>query len=236
VTSLGSLCDILVADLGSLKSVGLTAIFGAIFMKTFTLRLNDDDHKLFTAIAEAEDLPINTLIRRVVKQYAREHGHLQKPQLAITQPAITQPAITQPAITQPTTLQPPLKDTTLNNESLLKRLESGEQLTAIAQTSNLTVSELQTRIAKAKKARTDGTLAANEAAVDFMQCNPAPSPEHRLTRISRADGAGFDFAWKAPDHQQPVQPLKTSEDTTESDAVHNAELARQRLLSLGFDI
>jgi len=231
VTSLGSLCDILVTDLGLPESVGLTALFGVIFMKTFTLRLNDDDHKLFATIAEAEDLPINTLIRRVVKQYAREHGHLQKPQ-----PAITQPAITQPAITQPTTLQPPLKDTTLNNESLLKRLESGEQLTAIAQTSNLTVSELQTRIAKAKKARTDGTLAANEAAVDFMQCNPAPSPEHRLTRTSRADGAGFDFAWKAPDHQQPVQPLKTSEDTTESDAVHNAELARQRLLSLGFDI
>jgi hypothetical protein len=223
MTSLGSLCDILATGLGSLKSVGLTALFGAIFMKTFTLRLNDDDHKLFTAVAEAEDLPINTLIRRVVKQYAREQGHLQKPQ---------------PTITQQTTLQPPLKDSVLNNEQLLKRLESGEQLTVIAQSCNLTVSEVQARIAKAKKARADGTLAANEAAVDFMQRNPAPSPEHRLTRTSRADGAGFDFAWKAPDHvhTQAAHPLKTSDDMTEADADHNAEIARQRLLSMGFSL
>jgi predicted DNA-binding ribbon-helix-helix protein len=190
-------------------------------MKTFTLRLNDDDHKLFTAIAEAEDLPINTLIRRVVKQYAREHGHLQKPQ---------------PAITQPTTLQPPLKDDVINNEQLLKRLESGEQLTAIAQTSNLTVSEVQARVAKAKKARTDGSLALSEAVVEFTRLNPAPSPEHKMSYSRRDDGAGFDIVWKAPDHvhTQAAQPLKTSDDMTEADADHNAEIARQRLLSMGY--
>lgn len=191
-------------------------------MSTIAIRVSDDEHKLFTTLAERERMPLSIYVRRMLYAEAERVGLIG----------------TQPAITQPTTLQPPLKDNLPNNEQLLKRLESGEQLTAIAQSSNLTVSEVQARIAKAKKARTDGTLAANEAVIDFMQRNPAPTPDHRLTRTSRADGAGFDFAWKAPDHvhTQAAQPLKTSEDTTESDAVHNAEIARQRLLSLGFDI
>lgn len=192
-------------------------------MKTFTLRLDDTDHKLFEALAEAEDMPISNLIRRVMKQYAREHGHLQQAQTTNT---------------QPTTLQPPLSDNVLNNEQLLKRLESGEQLTAIAQSSNLTVSEVQARIAKAKKARTDGSLSLNTAAVDFMQHNPAPSQDHKLTSVRRADGAGFDFAWKAPEHieTQAAEAFKVSDDMTEADADHNAAIARQRLLDMGFNI
>jgi hypothetical protein len=193
-------------------------------MKTFTLRLNDTDHKLFEVLAESEDMPISNLIRRVMKQYAREHGYLQQ---------------AQPTITQPTTLQPPLKDATLNNEQLLKRLESGEQLTTIAQSSNLTVSEVQARVAKAKKARTDGTLARSLAITEFTRLNPEPSPEHKLAVVQRVDGSGFDVSWKAPDHidaQSDLPELKVSEDLTEADADHNAEIARQRLLSMGFNI
>jgi hypothetical protein len=156
-------------------------------MSTIAIRVSDDEHKLFMALAERERMPLSIYVRRMLYAEAERVGLIG----------------TQPTATQPTTLQPPLKDNVLNNEQLLKRLESGEQLTTIAQTSNITVSELQTRIAKAKKARTDGSLAANEAAVDFMQRNPAPTPEHRLTRTSRADGAGFDFAWIRMESPRP---------------------------------
>jgi hypothetical protein len=45
-------------------------------MKTITLRLDDDDHKLFAVLATAEDMPLTTLIRRTLKQLARERGLL----------------------------------------------------------------------------------------------------------------------------------------------------------------
>jgi hypothetical protein len=196
-------------------------------MKTFTLRLNDTDHKLFEVLAEAEDMPISNLIRRVMKQYAREHGYLQQAQSTIT---------------QPTTLQPPLKDATLNNEQLLKRLESGEQLTTIAQSSNLTVSEVQARVAKAKKARTDGTLRTEKTRERFLAENPQPSPLHELRAVN-GDGDTY-FVWVEPvsvvdlfdDEPPSVQPLNTSEGLTEADADHNAEIARQRLLSMGLNL
>jgi hypothetical protein len=191
-------------------------------MSTIAIRVSDDEHKLFTTLAERERMPLSIYVRRMLYAEAERVGLIG----------------TQPAIMQPTTLQPPLKDTTLNNELLLKRLESGEQLTAIAQTSNLTVSEVQARIAKAKKARTDGTLAHSAAIAEFMRLNPEPSPNHKL-RVSRSlDDVGYDCEWVSEDdtREQPAQPLKTSDDATESDAAHNAEIARQRLLSLGFDI
>jgi hypothetical protein len=196
-------------------------------MKTFTLRLDDADHKLIESIAVAEDLPISNLIRRVMKQYAREHGYLQQ---------------AQPTITQPTTLQPPLKDATLNNEQLLKRLESGEPLTTIAQSSNLTVSEVQARVAKAKKARTDGTLRTEKTRERFLVENPQPSPLHELRAVN-GDGDTY-FVWVEPvsvvdlfdDEPPSVQPLNTREGLTEADADHNAEIARQRLLSMGLNL
>lgn len=46
-------------------------------MKTITLRLDDDDHKLFAVLATAEDLPLTMLIRRTMKQLAREKGLLE---------------------------------------------------------------------------------------------------------------------------------------------------------------
>lgn len=56
-------------------------------MKTITLRLDDEDHKLFAVLATAEDLPVATLIRRTMKQLARDKGLLQdctKPALQTT--------------------------------------------------------------------------------------------------------------------------------------------------------
>jgi hypothetical protein len=192
-------------------------------MSTIAIRVSDDEHKLFMALSERERMPLSIYVRRMLYAEAERVGLIG----------------TQPTITQPTTLQPPLKDATLNNEHLLKRLESGEQLTTIAQSSNLTVSEVQARVAKAKKARTDGTLARSLAITEFTRLNPEPSPEHKLAVVQRVDGSGFDVSWKAPDHidaQSDLPELKVSEDLTEADADHNAEIARQRLLSMGFNI
>jgi hypothetical protein len=192
-------------------------------MSTIAIRVSDDEHKLFMALAERERMPLSVYVRRMLYAEAEHVGLIG----------------TQPTITQPTTLQTPLKDATLNNEQLLKRLESGEQLTTIAQSSNLTVSEVQARVAKAKKARTDGTLARSLAITEFTRLNPEPSPEHKLAVVQRVDGSGFDVSWKAPDHidaQSDLPELKVSEDLTEADADHNAEIARQRLLSMGFNI
>ena len=195
-------------------------------MSTIAIRVSDDEHKLFMALAERERMPLSIYVRRMLYAEAERVGLIG----------------TQPTITQPTTLQPPLKDATLNNEQLLKRLESGEPLTTIAQSSNLTVSEVQARVAKAKKARTDGTLRTEKTRERFLAENPQPSPLHELRAVN-GDGDTY-FVWVEPvsvvdlfdDEPPSVQPLNTSEGLTEADADHNAEIARQRLLSMGLNL
>ena len=191
-------------------------------MKTLTLRLEDDDHKLFLAMAEAEDLPTTVLIRRVMKQYARDNGHLAEP---------GKPQLVQGQPTQE--VKPPRTDHPLNNEVLLNELELGESLSSVAQSNNLTVSEVQARLAKAKKARADGTLHREQALQSFMDSNPRPSPEH-IIETTTSEGV-TTHRWKLRTSAQAEQ-FRTDESMTMADADKNAEIARQRLLDLGFSV
>jgi hypothetical protein len=189
-------------------------------MKTLTLRIEDDDHKLFLAMAEAEDLPTTVLIRRVMKQYARDNGHLAEP---------GKPQLVQGQPTQE--VKPPRTDHPLNNEVLLNELELGESLSSVAQSNNLTVSEVQARVAKAKKARADGTLHREQALQSFIDNNPRPSPEH-IIATTTSEGA-ISHQWKLRAPAQDEQ-FRTDDNMTMADADKNAEIARQRLLAMGF--
>lgn len=177
-------------------------------MKTITLRLDDEDHKLFAALAESEDMPVATLIRRVMRRLAREQGLLATHAEATGVPASTTPSGATPR-TQATTQ--PLADTLMNNEALLKRVEAGEPVRAVADSAGLQVSDVQTRTAKARKARTDGSLKKAHALQAFMQANPCPDPQRYYSVPStwnHGDGT-YDFEWtlrKAPAETPAPRP------------------------------
>lgn len=46
-------------------------------MKTLAIRVSDEDHVLFAAVAVREDMPLSALIRRQLRALARGHGLLQ---------------------------------------------------------------------------------------------------------------------------------------------------------------
>ena len=216
--------------LGLTKSVHFQSIFGAKTVKTLTLRLDDEDHKLFTQLADADDLPVATFIRRVLRQLAREKGLLATPHLPNNPATQNQPPLTAP-----------MRDNIFTREDLLKRIEAGEQLRDVAASAKIQVSELQARVAKAKAARADGSLTREQGAQAFMQVNPAPDDgkEYKLTSRPNDDDTGYVYEWKerrpAFDLPTPVnKELALAPHEHSDDPEENAARARAKLLAMGY--
>jgi hypothetical protein len=189
-------------------------------MKTLTLRLDDEDHKLFILLADADDLPVATFIRRVIRQLAREKGLL-----ATAHPTNT-PATQSPTATTPITH---VHDAVGTREDLLKRVEAGEQLRAVADSVGIQVSELQARLAKAKTARADGSLQRDVDMHAWKLVNPEPDDgkQYRLGVEPAHSGDGHVFSWKerttaAATAPQPNRVLTPEEETERTNAQYRA--------------
>jgi len=189
-------------------------------MSTVAIRVTKEEHTLFMALAERERMPFSVYVRRLLYTEAERAGLVGS-----APPADTN--------NQQAPTRPPLREDTINNEVLLKAMELGDSLTTIAQSNNLTVSEVQARLAKAKKARADGTLHREQALQSFMDSNPRPSPEH-IIETTTSEGV-TTHRWKLRTSAQAEQ-FRTDESMTMADADKNAEIARQRLLDLGFSV
>lgn len=178
-------------------------------MKTLTLRLDDEDHKLFAQLADADDLPVATFIRRVIRQLAREKGLL----------ATAQPT-NNPATQAPTAPRTPIHNNVITREDLLKRVEAGQQLREVADSVGIQVSELQARLAQARAARADGSLQWQVDYQAWALANPKPNDgkEYKADRRPAPDGAGWIFTWEEvviadPTAPQPTRALTPEEET-----------------------
>lgn len=189
-------------------------------MKTLTLRLDDEDHKLFTQLAGADDLPVATFIRRVIRQLAREKGLL-----ATAQPANNTATHT---TTAPST---PIHNNVITREDLLKRVESGQQLRDVANSVGIQVSELQARLAQAKAARADGSLQRTLDIQAFMHDNPKPDDGKEYTLMDRPapSGEGRAFSWEERITTAPAAPQPTYARTLEEE---NNERGRLLMLAM----
>ena len=187
-------------------------------MKTLTLRLDDDDHKLFAQLADADDLPVATFIRRVIRQLAREKGLL-----ATAQPANNLATHTPPSA--------PIHNTVITREDLLKRVEAGEQLRDVANSVGIQVSELQARLAQAKAARADGSLLRTLDIQAFMRDNPKPDDGKEYTLMDRPapSGEGRAFSWEERITTAPAAPQPTYTRTLEEE---NNERGRLLMLAM----
>jgi hypothetical protein len=68
VISLGLIQEVFRTDWISQKK----HIFGAKAMKTLTIRVSDEEHKLFAALADREFMPLTVLVRRARPRAQRD--------------------------------------------------------------------------------------------------------------------------------------------------------------------
>lgn len=212
--------------LGLTKSVHFQSIFGAKNVKTLTLRLDDEDHKLFTLLADADDLPVATFIRRVLRQLAREKGLL-----ATAQPT-NNPAAQSTTTTPPTA---PMRDGVQSREALLKRIEAGEQLRDVAASAGIQVSELQARVSKAKIARTDGSLDKAMALEAFLR--DTPKPDDGKEYVPAYFGGVYEWKETRPAFDLPTpvdEALARAPHEHSDDPEENAARVRAKLAAMGF--
>jgi hypothetical protein len=160
-------------------------------MKTLTLRLPDDEYLLINAEAEKRLTSITSLLRlyiRTLQPTTQTSANSQHPH----QPQPGQPV--------PDELKLKPFDSVLNNEAMLRRYEEGFKVSQVAEHAGLPPQEVQARLVKASKARTNGALAEAKrvAAMKeaFLQDNPhPPGPDYDLVSSKDIDGKVYQFEW-----------------------------------------
>ena len=166
-------------------------------MKTLTLRLPDDEYLLINAEAEKRLTSITSLLRLYIRT------------LQPTVQAPTNPHHPQPGQPVPDALKLKPFDSVLNNEAMLCRYEEGYKTSQVAEHAGLPPYEVQTRIAKARTARADGSLAKAQRrkAFDdaFVAANPKPTPNHSLCTVLGTDGEPEECYWQVRERAKTAE-------------------------------
>lgn len=178
-------------------------------MKTIAIRVSDDDHKLFLAVAEREDMPLSSIVRRHLRALAREHELLVDHSVAPTAPA---------APVNPNTVWRPIpQGTNVWAYEVHARRSAGESFADIATSYGVDVSIVKARYKFAQE-QIDAGVNSPAAAATYTPPARANTPS-------------------APNDQpelvyDPVDP----DNPTEEEQAINAEIARRRMIALGFNL
>ena len=192
-------------------------------MKMLTIRLSDEDHQLFGAVAEAEDMPVTTMIRRLVRTHARQLGMLEDPKERIRKEA---KAAADAHANPPVERLPIPRNGNLWGHTMLQRSEAGEPVTTIAASYGVAVQVVQTQIADAKRRRAEGNDAHTWE--DMPETGrTAFIPAHLVTSTTARASA------PQPARTEPATPEEIDWDNIDPDAPcpqcirDNDELAQQ---------
>lgn len=182
-------------------------------MKNIAFRVSDEDHAAIQAAADHAFMSIAAFLRKLALEYVRDN--ISTPVQHIGQS------------TTPVQAKP---DAVVENDELLRALESGARPKDVAAAAGLTVQELQVRSAKARTARKDGSLNRETATRKFMQDNPCPDLEtHKLVVTSETDGT-YSCRWALK------QTAAFDHFPGTDDPEVNSKLAAQRLREMGFNL
>lgn len=213
-------------------------------MKTLAIRVSEDDHKLFVALADREDMPLSSLVRRQLRALAREHAMLvDTPMHPPTDAGTAKPVVQKRA--RPVDANG-VVHSVIFNEQLLQEHERGDSVSVLAEAYSLTPQDVQRRVALAREHRSDGTLATTKA-----NQSADPNGARSSVRVMRRDAAGNIVMTDAPhtnhtpttrapsaphiNHHEPelvYDPVDPDNPTEEEQAI-NAEIARRKLVDMG---
>lgn len=184
-------------------------------MKTIAIRVTDDDHKLFVALADREDMPLSSLVRRQLRALARDHGLLQYPEEQSTQPEPSKPRVIRRPIPQGVNAW---------RDEIYVRMNSGESAADIAESYGVSAQLVKDKYKAAKDDKQyhiDAGLPVPPLAAPSEYTPPADTPP----------------ADTPPDDEPELvyDPVDPDNPTEEEQAAH-AEIARRRMIALGFKL
>ena len=114
-------------------------------MKMIAIRVTDEDHALFMAVAAREEMPLSILARRLLRACARDHGMIEdkdKPKAEPSKPQV----IRVPIPTAPNAWR----------EEILRRHKGGELLTSIAESYGVPLATARSKLDAAKLFEAEG--------------------------------------------------------------------------------
>jgi hypothetical protein len=174
-------------------------------MPTIAIRVSDEEHKLFAALAEREFMPLSVLVRRVLHAETIRAGLLLDPAEEARR-ALEAQAKAELAPKKPVVERRPIPARNWNAE-IVSRADKGEKLADIAESYGQSLDVIKGRYKLGKENQ--------QAARDFSEMrayaehgNTAPPPEQELV---------YD----------PVDP----DNPTEEEQATNAEIARRKLVA-----
>jgi hypothetical protein len=177
-------------------------------MPTIAIRVSDEEHKLFNTLAEREFMPLSVLVRRTLRAETVRAGLTLDPAEEARR-ALEAQAKAALAPQKPIVERRPIPVHNWNAE-IVGRVEKGEKLADIAESYGQSLDVIKDRYKQGRENQ--------QAARDFNEMrayaesgNTAPPPEPELV---------YD----------PVDP----DNPTEEEQATNAEIARRKLVEMGF--
>jgi hypothetical protein len=120
-------------------------------MKMITIRVTDEDHALFMAVAAKEEMPLSILARRLLRGRAREHELIEPKEKPKSQPTKPQ-VIRVPIPTAPNAWR----------EEILSRHKSGEALPDIAESYGVPLATVRSKLDAAKLFEAEGATIGSD--------------------------------------------------------------------------
>lgn len=193
-------------------------------MKNLAIRLSDDDHAVFQKLADVEHMPISVLVRRSILQIAEQRGLIANPAKAAANAAASL-ANTTNLTKLPVARVPIPTEPNAWRDHIYARVQAGEKLQDVADSYGLKLADAQGMYSRAKayiKEQPDYVPHAYTAPT-----TPAPTPQE-------PDDEPMTTTAEEPAEPELVYAPVDPENPTEEEQAIHAEIARRKLLALGF--
>ena len=195
-------------------------------MKSLTIRIPDDEHKLMVSVAERRFMSINNMIRAHFHELARQDGLIADPAKAAQSTAAALTNAKPPAQRVPIPTEP-----NAWRDHIYARVQAGEKLQDVADSYGLKLADAQGMYSRAK--------AYIKEQPDYVPhaYTPPTTTEYTPPTTTEYTPAPDEYT-PAPTPMQPepelvYAPVDPENPTEEEQAIH-AEIARRKLLALGF--
>jgi len=187
-------------------------------MKSLTIRIPDDEHKLMVSVAERRFMSINNMIRAHFHELARQDGLIADPAKA-TANAAASLANTTNLTKLPVARVPIPTEPNAWRDHIYARVQAGEKLQDVADSYGLKLADAQGMYSRAK-----AYIKEQPDYVPHAYTPPAPTPQELDDEPMTTTAEEPELVYAPVDPENP---------TEEEQAIH-AEIARRKLLALGF--
>ena len=201
-------------------------------MKNLAIRLSDDDHAVFQKLADLEHMPVSVLVRRSILQIAEQRGLITDPAKAAANAAANTNTNTNTNSKPPVQRGPIPTAPNAWRDHIYARVQAGEKLQDVADSYGIKLADAQGMYNRAK--------AYIKEQPDYVPHAYTPAPAQIDTTPDEYTPPTEEYTPPTEEYTPPPDepelvyaPVDPENPTEEEQAIH-AEIARRRLVAMGF--